>query len=86
MNSMCTIPNDFPSSRYSDNLNFQKVLLTALSSAAVVFICVVDIELLCLMGVTKYYKRNDFYGLFDLIIFAWFLSNPPDTGESKNDV
>ena len=29
MNSMTTIPNDFPSSRSSDNLNFQKVLLSA---------------------------------------------------------
>ena len=29
MNSMTTISNDFPSSRSNDNLNFQKVLLSA---------------------------------------------------------
>ena len=66
----------------------QLLLNALLSNAVVVFIVVViGIKLLCLIGVTKYYtKEMTTSDLFDLIIFAWFLSNPPDTGESKNDV
>ena len=66
----------------------QLLLNALLSNAVVVFIVVVvGKKLFCLMGVTKYYtKEMTSTELFDLIIFAWFLSNPPDTGESKNDV